>query len=96
MRNDDNNSMGFILSKFLSHHKLDEGYLANQSIDAWQQVLGVKIKNYIDELFVKNKILFVRINSPIMKKELEYRKTQTLQEIHQKVQNSFIVEINYI
>ncbi|MFA9290414.1 MAG: DciA family protein, partial [Solirubrobacteraceae bacterium] len=67
-----------------------------QSIDAWQQVLGVKIKNYIDELFVKNKILFVRINSPIMKKELEYRKTQTLQEIHQKVQNSFIVEINYI
>ncbi len=96
MENNEDKSIKSVLSKILSQYKLNEGFLSSQAKEAWQEVLGNRIKPYVQEVFVKNKVLFIRISSPILRKELEYRKSETLQEINQITKNSFIQEINYL
>jgi hypothetical protein len=90
------NSIKFVLSKLLSQYKLNEGYLATQAINFWQENFGKQLKNYVEEVYVKNKILFVRIKSPILRKELDYKKTQIKEEINKNLKTNFILEIRYL
>ena len=96
MEKDNNQSLKSVLSQLFQEYKLNEGFLSAQAKDTWVEILGNRFNKYVADVFVKERILFVKITSPILRKEFELGKSLTLNEIHQTMKNSFIQEIRYL
>lgn len=96
MQKENNQSLKSVLSQLFQDYRLNEGYLSAQAKDIWAELLGNRFNKYVEDVFVKERKLVVKITSPILRNELELGKSLTLNEIHQTMKNSFIIEIKYL
>ena len=61
---------------------MEERVLQSMAIDAWYDQMGDFIKPYTDEVFVKNRILFIKMNAPALKNELSFGKSKILKHVN--------------
>ncbi|MXV38334.1 DUF721 domain-containing protein [Flavobacteriaceae bacterium Ap0902] len=81
---------------FIKENGMEQRVLDSMVLDAWQDQMGDFMKQYTDALYVKNRILFVRINSPAIKNELSYGKSKILQHINNYMEEEYLTEIKFI
>ena len=75
---------------------MEEKVLQSMAIDAWHDQMGEFMKNYTDQLFVRNQVLFVKLNSPALKSELSYGKSKILNHINQYIGEEYIKEVKFL
>ena len=60
-----------ILNEFLRENPLVAEKLAeNRLVNAWEKVLGKVTSRYTEELYIRKKILYVRLSSAVLRNEL--------------------------
>jgi predicted nucleic acid-binding Zn ribbon protein len=65
-------------------------------INSWEKVLNPVISRYTSQLFIKNRCLYVKINSSVVKSELMMRREQLIRDLNSKTGATVITDIHFL
>ena len=71
--------------------KFDE----NKLINSWETMMGKPIARRTDKIFIKDDILFVKLNSAPLRQELTMAKVKVLEIIHRDFEKSMVKDVMF-
>jgi hypothetical protein len=93
MRGNNNKILGEIIKKLMKNPKISKRLDQLDAIDVWKEIVGETIIKYITEQKVYNNILYVKLNSAVVRNELSYKRTEFISEINNKLGKKIIKDI---
>lgn len=81
------------IEEFLKAFKLNDKINQSRVREVWEAIVGQVIVKHTQNLFIKNKILFVQLDSAALREELSYAKTKLIKNINKKVGGEVIEDI---
>ena len=83
-----------VLSDFFQENPLVAEKLAeNRLINAWETILGKVGARYTENLYIKNKTLYVRLSSAVFRKELSLYRTDLMAKLNKEAGREVINNI---
>jgi predicted nucleic acid-binding Zn ribbon protein len=82
-----------VINKLLEVYKLKDKLNEIRLMGTWEQVMGKMIAVRTKELYIKDKKLFVRLNSPALRDELSYAKDKIKNMLNNEAGTSVIDEV---
>ena len=74
-----------LIPEMLEENKLQKGMDQIQVKEAWAEVMGKGVMSYTDTVYLKNQIIFVKLNSSALREELKYGQEKILSMLQQKL-----------
>ena len=84
-RDSNQHSLGDAIRQMLSSYRLEGKLKQARIIEAWPEVTGPMITNHTKDIYIKGSTLFVKLDSPALKTELSYSKSQILKSLNETV-----------
>ena len=82
-----------LINVFLKKNRLENGLLDLEVKKVWFEVMDNGVANYTRDVNLKNKTLYVKLNSPALREELSYGKEKLINIINQKLKKEIINKI---
>lgn len=82
-----------ILQVVLREQGLETPLQQKRLIDNWQQVTGVVVARYTQEIFIKNQTLFVKITNAALRQDLLMMRSQLVKRLNESVGALVIVDV---
>lgn len=67
-----------------------------QVIGQWDAIVGRLIARETRGLFIRNRVLYVRLNSPVLKDELGYARSQLIKKLNKGAGCEVITDIAFV
>jgi len=93
MRRSNTQNIGEVIKEVLKELHIDEKLKEISIINAWDEVVGNKFAKYTSNIYIKNKVLFVHLKSPIVRSELLMHKTAIVKALNEKAGSRVIEEV---
>lgn len=93
MRKKNTELLSDVIRQVLKLNKLDKPLNEKHLIEAWPKVLGQNIMKYTTDLIIKNKILYVSLNSSVLRHDLFVSKEDILISLNKEVGSKVIIDI---
>lgn len=84
------------IHELLSIYKLKGKYNETHVIAAWSRLMGPMIANRTGKIFIKNKKLYVQINSAPLKNELSMSRSKILEMLNRDVSADVLEEVIFL
>ena len=81
-----------VIGELLSEYKIAGKLKESRIIAAWHELLGPLAKP-TDELYINNKVLFVKLSSSVVRNELSMMRSVILQRLNEKAGEEVITDI---
>jgi hypothetical protein len=91
LKHSNDQSLGSAIKEFLRAYHLEEKYNQTSLVNSWENVVGRMVANHTKEIFVRNKTLFVRIDSAALRNELGYSREKIMRSLN-KVVNAEVID----
>ncbi len=85
MRKRNTEHIGDVIQQFLRLRKLDKPLNEKRLIDAWPKVLGENIMHYTSEIYIRRKVLYVKISSSVLRNDLFMTRENIVQSLNKQV-----------
>jgi predicted nucleic acid-binding Zn ribbon protein len=85
-------SIAQVVAELLEKYKISDKLKETRIISAWHEVLGPLAKPD-DELYIKNKVLFVNLSSSVIRNELSMMRSKLVQRLNEKAGDEVILDI---
>ena len=82
-----------VIRQVLGELHLDKPLNEKRLIDAWPKVLGNNIVQYTSELSIRNRILYVKLNSSVLRHDLFLSREEIKNSLNKQVGVEVIVDI---
>lgn len=82
-----------ILKDMFSKGDMKEKLFEARLTEKWKEITGPMIAQYTDGMYLKDKILYVKITSAPLKKELSMGKVQLLNIVNECLGEPFVREV---
>ncbi len=79
--------------ELLKAYRLEDKYQEKLLISSWGQLVGQTISARTESVFIKDKKLFVKVNSGPIKKELQMNRTRVMSLIEEKIGKGIVTEL---
>ena len=93
MRRDNNQKLGEVIRKLMKNPKLSKKLDKLDAIDVWQEIIGPPLSKYITDQKIYKGILYVKLKSAVVRNELNYKKSDLMKQINQKIGKELITNI---
>ena len=93
MRKPNDKSIKEAMDQLLRVYKLQQKFDETALIAAWPEMMGVAIANRTKELYIRQKKLFVRVESSVIKNELMMMRSQIIEKMNERAGGEVILEI---
>jgi hypothetical protein len=93
MRRNDTRNIKDIVSDYLKEYNLEDKLRKSQVIKIWPQLMGPAIGNATDKIYFKGDILFIHMNSSIVRNEIFMMREQVKLILNKKVGKPLIREV---
>ena len=93
MRGNNNKKLGDVIKQLMKNPKLSEKLDKLNALEAWEEIIGSPIVKYINDQKIHKGVLYVKLNSAVIRNELSYKKTDIISKINQKMGPNFISDI---
>ena len=70
------------ISAFLKDNNLDTKLDETRIISAWEGVVGKLISRHTNQMYIKDRILFVRVDSAALREELTYQRSKLVKKLN--------------
>ena len=87
--------IGNLIQQFLRINGLETPYNEHRIVEAWPAVMGNIISQYTKEVFVKNRVLNVKLTSPAIKQNLMMERKNLVQRLNLYVDAQVIEDIHF-
>ncbi|MFP4604792.1 MAG: DUF721 domain-containing protein [Bacteroidales bacterium] len=93
MRRKNTQRLDEIISSYLKQMDLDGKLKEVKLTSSWEEIVGKLIARKTDKIFIKDRKLFVYLNSSIVRNELSMLKDSLIDELNKKAGDSVIDDI---
>lgn len=76
-------NLGEVISKLMKAYRLDDKLKEIDLLSKWEEMMGRAVALRTNNLAIKNKILYLQIDSSVMREELQYGKTIIIQRVNE-------------
>lgn len=70
------------ISAFLKDNNLESKLNETKIISAWESVVGKLISRHTNQMYVKDRILFVRVDSAALREELSFQRSKLVKKLN--------------
>ena len=84
------------IQELLDAYKLKEGIQESQLIHSWDRIAGQYVAKNPESLSIRNKTLYVRLNSPALKNELSFARSSLVESLNKAVGQEVITGIVFL
>ena len=77
-------TVGELIEKLMKAYRLDGKLKEMDVLQAWGEMMGIAVANRTKNIQIKNKTLFLTMDSAVMRDELSYGKTVIIERVNQK------------
>ncbi len=85
--------IGSLLDEFIRANHLEQGLAEYRIKKAWNELLGVSVSKATQTLYIKNRILFVKLHSSVMRNELSMMKDEIIKRLNESAGRDVIEDI---
>ncbi len=91
-----NQSIREVIEELLSAYHIEDKVNETRVIGLWDKVVGKMIARETTHLYIKNKILYVKLNSPALRQELGYARTKLVKMLNKAAGQDVISDIAFL
>lgn len=95
-RNNDKPIKEIIAQFFSNDQRLGKRYQETALMAYWPELMGIAISNRTKEIYIRDRKLFVRIDSSVVKNELMMLKSQIVQKLNEHTGKQVIEDIFFL
>ncbi len=93
MRKSNTEKLGNIINESLKDLNIDTKIKEVQLIKSWEKVVGKTVAKYTSKIYIKDKKLFINLNSSVVRNELFMIKDAILDALNKEAGETIIEEI---
>jgi len=82
-----------IIDKLMKAYRLDGKMKEMDVLAAWPEMMGIAVSNRTSEIYVRNKILILKMDSAVMRDELKHGKAVIIHRINEKAGFEMISDV---
>ena len=82
-----------VVKSFIKQNNLESGIDAAKIDKIWEKLMGKNIKSYTNSLELSNRKLYVKLNSSVLREELNYGKEEIVKMLNEELKKECIEEI---
>jgi predicted nucleic acid-binding Zn ribbon protein len=96
MRKANDKSLKDAIEQMLNVYKIKRRFDETGVLAAWPELVGKPVANRTKELFIRDKKLFLRIESSVIKNELMMMRAQIMEKINEKANCVLVEEVIFL
>lgn len=81
------------IEELLEAFRLQDGILESRIIQSWAKITGKVISKHTEKIYIRNKKLYLKLDSPALKNELSFAKEKLISLINKEAKQVAIEEI---
>lgn len=93
MRRSQTLNISEIISSILKANGLEDKLAETRLIQSWEELLGKSVARLTKSIYIKNRVLFVNLNSSVVRSELSMIKKDILIRLNEKAGKCIIDDI---
>ena len=93
MRRSNVQNIGEVVKELLKEMRIDHKIKEVGIINSWGEILGNNVSRATTKLFIKNRVLFVSLSSPVVRNELLMLKSKIIKALNDKAGERVIDDI---
>ena len=82
-----------VLDRWLKAYGYDGKMKEMDVLEAWPEMMGTAVANRTSGIYIKNKKLFLKMDSSVMREELSYGKDVIIQRVNEKAGAEIITDV---
>lgn len=94
-RKSETSSVKEAIDAMLDSYKIRGKFDENKLINSWETMMGKPIARRTEKMFLKEKVLFVKLNSAPLRHELTISKSKILEIIHRNFEASLVSDVKF-
>lgn len=95
-RKADTSTLKECIDDLLEYYRLKGKFNETHVIASWERIMGKPIANRTLRLFIKNKVMYVTLNSAPLKQELSLSKSKVLALLHADLGEEVLTDIVFL
>lgn len=88
-------TIGELIEKLLKAYQLDGKMKELDVVASWEELMGKAVAHRTKEIYIKNKILFLKMDSSVMREELALGKQIIIRRVNEKAGFTIIEDIYF-
>jgi predicted nucleic acid-binding Zn ribbon protein len=93
MRKSQTRKIGEIIGDCLHEMNIDRKLKEVNLVSHWENLMGKAVSNRTSQIYIRNRILFIRVNSSVLKTELLMMRQDILDKLNENAGEKLIEEI---
>lgn len=85
MRKRNAEQIGSVVQRFMREQGLETPYNEYRLVNAWPEVMGQGIANYTGDVEIRNRVLYVKLKSSVLRQELFMNRKRLVQKLNEHV-----------
>ncbi len=85
--------LGDLVNKLMKAYRLDGRMKEMDVINAWPEMMGIAVANRTKSISVRNKTLYITLDSSVMRDELSYGKSIIIERVNQQAGCELITDV---
>ena len=94
-RKSDTSTLRDAINSMMESYKIKGKFDENKLIGSWGSMMGAPIAKRTEKIFIKEKVLFVKLNSAPLRQELTIAKAKVLEIIHRNFDKSVVDDVKF-
>ena len=92
-KRDNQQNLKDAINRLLKAYNLSDKMMQYEILDQWEKVMGKMVAKRTREIYFKNKILHVTLDSSVLREELSMSKTKMIDLLNEKLGEKVIADI---
>lgn len=84
------------IEKLLHAYKLKSKVQEAQLVEAWERIMGKLIERHTRDLYIRNKKLYVKLDSAVVRQELTYARSKVLERVNEELGTGTVEEVVFL
>lgn len=93
MRNNNELKLKDAVDVFLKAYRLKTKFDETAIKSSWEKLMGKTIAKYTNKIYVKDKRLYIMLDSSVLKEELTYHKSIIIAKVNNEIGEKFIEDV---
>lgn len=93
MKTGNDKSLGEVIREMIDTYRLEGRLNEVKVLHSWEKVVGQMISKHTVDLHIRNRKLFVKVDSPALRNELAYMSSVILERLNKEVGGQVIDEM---
>ena len=86
-------SLGDAIREFLRSYSLEDKLNETRVIKSWGKIVGPMVEKHTHGLYIRNRILFVKVDSAALRQELSFSRSKIVTALNDEAKANIIEDI---